>query len=75
MTETLYGKALETTKQPSDKFDGFSATQEQITTRGGDLELDEPFLSSDIDFSAAAAHLKIHHDGNVSGSQFNRDVF
>lgn len=53
----------------------FTATTEQVTTRGdGTLEKGEEFDKFDIDFSSALEHLKIHHDGDVAGSQFNSEV-
>lgn len=59
-----------------EKFNDFSATMEQITTRGdGTLEKADEFNKADIDFGAALDHLNIHHGGEVAGSQFNGEIF
>src|SRR3989344_5644598 len=58
-----------------EKFKDFSAELEQTTTRGETMEKGAEFQKADIDFTAAIDHLKIHHDGEVAGSQFNGEVF
>lgn len=57
-------------------FDGWSATFEQVTTRGdGKLELHDRFGKDEIDFGAVRDHLRIHEGGQIAGSQFNGDIF
>ena len=52
------------------------ATIEQITTRGdGKMEKGELFKKTEINFGSAMEHLKIHHGGEVAGSQFNSKIF
>lgn len=59
-----------------DKFKKYSAQVEQITTRGdGTLEKKGEFSRDDIDFGASLEHLRIHHGGEVAGSQLNGEVF
>lgn len=59
----------------NEKFKDFSAELEQTTTRGETMEKGAEFQKADIDFTAAIEHLKIHHGGEVAGSQFNGEVF
>lgn len=58
-----------------DQFEDFSAELNQVTTRGdGKLEKGDSFNKEEIDFESALEHLKIHHEGNVAGSQFNSQL-
>ena len=65
-----------TIMEAKEKFKDFSTEIEQITTRGdGTLIKGETFWRDDIDFGASLEHLKIHHGGEVAGSQFNNELF
>ena len=77
MVERLHSIKKELTiMEAKEKFKDFSAEIEQITTRGdGTLIKRETFWRDDIDFGASLEHLKIHHDGEVAGSQFNNELF
>lgn len=59
-----------------EKFSGFSAKIEQMTTRGnGIVEKTATFRKENIDFGASIDHLRIHREGVVAGSQFNGKLF
>jgi len=59
-----------------EKFKSYSAQMEQITTRGdGVLEKKDEFSKDEIDFGASLEHLRIHHGGEVAGSQLNGEMF
>src|SRR3989338_9869077 len=77
MVEKLHSIKKELTIiESKEKFKDFSAEIEQITTREkGVLIKGETFWRDDIDFGASLEHLKIHHGGEVAGSQFNNELF
>lgn len=61
---------------PKELLTNASVAIERTSTRGdGKVELGEPFSKNAVDFGLSLDHLKIHHDGEVAGSQFNGDLF
>lgn len=60
-----------------EELEKFSVSKmEQMTTRGdGTLEKKENFETKEIDFGSSLEHLRIHHEGEVAGSQFNGELF
>ena len=79
MTNSLEQPTLQPQTVPQqaneDKFKNFSAKLEQITTRGnGNIEKGAEFTKEKISFGSSLEHLKIHHGGNVAGSQFNNKI-
>lgn len=75
-TETCPDLISENENRKNEKFKTFSCKVEQSTTRGdGKLETGEGFLKNEIDFSSSLDHLKIHHSGEVAGSQINGEIF
>lgn len=61
---------------PKELLANASVEIERTSTRGdGKVELGESFSKNAIDFGSSLDHLKIHHDGEVAGSQFNGGLF